>query len=102
MRVSLGRRSGDEEEGEGEGGESANGDDEKGRVQDVRSSSGSMRIGDSKACSSEPFSADEEYGCVDEVELDCGDAVEFWSEGAGSVEIEGEGDEAGGDLGDCD
>jgi len=36
------------------------------------------------------------------VELDCGDAIEFWSEGAGGVEIEGEGDEAGGDLGDCD
>jgi len=59
VRVSLGRRPGDEEEGEGEGGESANGDDEKGRVQDVRSSSGGMRVGDSETCSSESFSADE-------------------------------------------
>lgn len=36
------------------------------------------------------------------MELDCRDAVEFWSEGACGVEIEGKGDEAGGDLGDCD
>lgn len=47
MRVSLSRRSGDEEESDGEGGDSANWDDDKGRVQDVNGPGGGVRIGDS-------------------------------------------------------